>query len=222
MNKNYELVIFDLDGTLLDTSCGILAAITHTLESLHIPPKRKITAHGFIGPPIEAALQRNLSLEGELLTAASKEFRRRYKSVDLLKATPYEGIEDLLITLRQRGYGRAVATYKREAAALRLLWHYGLDRHLNVIHGTNDDHAMTKAEIILRCIEDYGLSDRRHAVMVGDAPEDAIGAATAGVDFVAVTYGFGFTKSNLPTELPCIGVAASPTEILSFLGGDTK
>lgn len=222
MKKNYELVIFDLDGTLLDTSCGILSAITHTLNTLGIPYKGEISPYDFIGPPIEAALQKHLSLEGEILKAAAKEFRWRYKKEDVLKAEPYEGMDALLTALRTSGYGRAVATYKREATAERLLWHCGLSKHLNIIHGTNDAHDMTKADIILRCIDDYGLTNRRHAVMIGDTAEDARGAATAGVDFLAVTYGFGFTDKKELKGQTCIGVAATPAEILPFIRGDAE
>ena len=222
MKKNYELVIFDLDGTLLDTSCGILSAITHTLNTLGIPHKGQISPYDFIGPPIEAALQKHLSLEGELLRAAAKEFRQRYKSEDVLKAEPYEGMDALLTALRTSGYGRAVATYKREATAERLLWHCGLSKHLNIIHGTNDRENMSKADIILRCIEDYGLTNRRHAVMIGDTAEDARGATIAGVDFVAVTYGFGFTDREELKDYPCIGTAATPAEILPFIRGDAE
>ena len=222
MKKNYELVIFDLDGTLLDTSRGILSAIYDALNALGIPHQGKITANDFIGPPIEKALKKHLSLEGKMLEIAAREFRQRYKNEHLLKASPYEDIDALLSVLRKTGHGRAVATYKREAAAERLLWHCGLGKHLNIIHGTNDDRPMTKAEIILRCIEDYGLTTREHAVMVGDTAEDALGASAAGVDFSAVTYGFGFTDKNVLTDAPCIGVAESPAEILALVRGEVE
>ena len=217
MKKNYELVIFDLDGTLLDTSCGILSSVAYALQVCGISYGKEICAEDFIGPPIEASLRRHLSLEGALLERAAREFRQHYKNEDLLKAATYEGMEELLLDLRRTGHGRAVATYKREAAAERLLWHYGLDKHLNIIHGTNDGHPMTKAELILRCIEDYGLTSPQQAVMVGDTTEDAKGAEQAGVDFIAVTYGFEFTEKTAPQGTPCIGVATRPAEILPLV-----
>lgn len=216
MKKNYELVIFDLDGTLLDTAPGILPAIAESLDFLDIP-HAEIKAHEFIGPPIEKALAKQLFLKEPLLTAASREFRKRYKSEHLLKAAPYRGIDTLLIALRQMGYGRAVATYKRTSAAEQLLWHCGLSKHLDLIHGTTDEYPMTKAELILRCIEDYGLCDRAHAVMVGDTAEDADGAAAAGIDFIAVTYGFGFTEGMVLNGISPIGIARAPAEILSLI-----
>ena len=220
MKKDYELVIFDLDGTLLDTSRGILAAISQALQTLQIPNEGKICAQDFIGPPIEKALNKHLHLDGEVLARASKAFRLHYAQEHLLKATPYEGIEELLSTLRREGYGRAVATYKREAVAERLLWHCGLEKHLNIIHGTNDAQVLSKTDLILRCIEDYGLTDRKRVVMIGDTEEDALGAAQAGVDFIAVTYGFGFTKEDALRQFPCIGIANSTQDVLCFIKGE--
>ena len=221
MKNDYELVIFDLDGTLLDTSCGILAAVSGALDALHIPYGKELKATEFIGPPIEKALQKHLSLEGEVLQAAAKEFRTQYAKEHLLKATPYEGMERLLVSLRHAGFGRAVATYKREAVAERLLWHCGLAKHFNIIHGTNDAHPQSKADLIRQCVEDYGLCNSRHAVMIGDTDEDASGAALAGVDFIAVTYGFGFVRQHFTTIHPCVGVASTPSEVLHLIKGDT-
>lgn len=220
MKRSYELVIFDLDGTLLDTSAGVLSAVTHTLGQLSLPRPAHMSARRFIGPPIERSLASECLLSGETLTAAASEFRRHYAEKDLLKASPYEGVLELLAALRHAGRGRAVATYKREAQAQCLLWHHGLAEHMNVIHGSSDTASATKADIIARCVEDYGISDPARAVMVGDTAEDAEGALAAGVDFIGVTYGFGFADPAALGNLPHVGVAARPAEIFSIVRGE--
>ena len=122
--KTYRGVIFDLDGTLLDTSEGVFASVRHTVEALGKPALDEATLRTFIGPPVKLSLIRLYGLDEDAANHATEIFRTQYKDHDLLKAEPYAGIKDLIRALRAQGCKIGVATLKREDYALTLLEHY--------------------------------------------------------------------------------------------------
>lgn len=216
-HSRYDLAIFDLDGTLLNTAKGIEAALRHTLTALGCQMPYDLPLQNYIGPPIEQAFTELCGLEGETLHTAANHFRTQYSTHDLLKATPYSGIFDLLRSIRALGIKTAVATYKRQTYARRLLRHYGFDSYFEVIHGSDGEGRLKKKDLIQVCIKEFGAHDLRRTVMIGDTQEDARAATEAGVDFIAVTYGFGFQAAKDALPHAPIGIARTPMEILPFL-----
>ena len=101
--KTYRGVIFDLDGTLLDTSEGVFASVRHTVEALGKPALDEATLRTFIGPPVKLSLIRLYGLDEDAANHATEIFRTQYKDHDLLKAEPYAGIKDLIRALRAQG-----------------------------------------------------------------------------------------------------------------------
>ena len=123
--KTYRGVIFDLDGTLLDTSEGVFASVRHTVEALGKPALDEATLRTFIGPPVKLSLIRLYGLDEDAANHATEIFRTQYKDHDLLKAEPYAGIKDLIRALRAQGCKIGVATLKREDyASWKLLWEW--------------------------------------------------------------------------------------------------
>lgn len=192
-----KLIIFDLDGTMLDTSDGIKSAVKHTVAEfgLDLPPDSVLDT--FIGPPIQLSLQTFYGLSDERVTLMAQVFRDRYKTIDLFKAVPYDGLFDVLEYLKNRGVKTAVATYKREDYTKLLLNHFGLDRYLDIICGSDFLGKLRKKDIISNVIKEAQVQ-LDETIMVGDTVLDAEGAELLGIDFIAVTYGFGFkTKEEL-------------------------
>ncbi|MPM29509.1 5'-nucleotidase [bioreactor metagenome] len=213
----YDLVIFDLDGTILDTSEGIVSALKHTIAEFgfSIPPSEVLNT--FIGPPVQDSLANYFKLDSIEAAEMAKLFRDRYKDNDLLLATPYEGIFQIMQTLLDHGMQLAIATYKREDYAIRLLHHFSFDSYTAIMHGSDFDGVMKKQDIIRLCITEAGVADYRRIVMVGDTYHDADGADTLGVDFIGVTYGFGYTSIQ---DIKCsrmVGCADIPNDILKFV-----
>lgn len=216
MNKKYELAIFDVDGTVLDTTEGVLAAVKHTIKVMGYEMLEDSVLSTFIGPPIQDSFAKVYGLEGQILQEIATVFRDQYSRVDLLKAIPYEGIYNVFQTLVNLGVKPAIATYKREDYALTLLKHFGFDRYTNIMHGGDHENKLKKRDIIEACIYDSGVSDRNKIVMIGDTVHDALGSDLAGVDFIGVTFGFGF---NTPDEVyahKAVGAAEKATEILNY------
>lgn len=196
MNR-YKLVIFDLDGTILDTTEGILASVEYTIDKYRLPRPSKETLLSFIGPPIQLSFKNIYDLSDEMIQEMAVEFRNCYSGTDnLFKAVPYDGIYELFSSLKKQGYQVAIATYKREDYALRLLRKFHFDEYTDIMFGGDNENKLKKKDIIIKCLEKAGVDNPCEAVMVGDTEHDANGAKELGMDFIAVTYGFGFSKDS--------------------------
>lgn len=188
----YKLVIFDLDGTLMDTSSGILMAVKDTIKEHGMPELGEDKIKTFIGPPIQWSFEAQYGISKEEAQRMADTFRALYSTKHLLGAVPYPGIYDLLKALNEKGMKSAIATYKREDYALRLLKHYHFDDYTDIMYGGDNDGTLKKRDIIQKCIDTAGVKDLCEVVMVGDTLHDSNGAKELGVDFIGVSYGFGF------------------------------
>ncbi len=214
---NIKNVIFDLDGTLLDTTEGILESVLYAAEQERYPelPREKMLQ--FIGPPIQHSFMKYYGADAISAQRAADVFRTYYKEKALLKAIPYPGIGNLCETLKKKGFRLAVATYKREDYALTLLKHFKFDRWCNPMHGADDFNKLKKEDIIRICMKEMDATIQ-DTVLVGDTDHDAKGAAMAGIPFLAVTYGFGYRLgSTIQTETQLLGIADTPMQIAEIL-----
>ena len=205
-------IVFDLDGTLLDTTEGILESVRFAAKQLGFDDLPYSTLLRFVGPPIQNSFIEYYSCDNITAQRAADIFRDYYKNKALLKAKPYDGIFDLCEYLKKAGIKMSVATYKREDYALTLLRHFGFDKYCNPIHGADNNNILKKADIINMCLKESGESPEE-SVLIGDTEHDAIGAKNAGTNFIAVTYGFGFSNISDVKPYPYIGIAHSPYEI---------
>ena len=205
MNK-IKAVLFDLDGTLLDTSPGVLSSVKYTIEKMGFQSHSEDALEEFIGPPIRKKMAEVYGISDELAGTAMECFRQNYGREDLYKAEAYPGLTELLDELRQKGYLLGVATYKREDQAQSLLEKKGLARFFDVIHGSDVDGKLTKADVVNLCIRDLAVPPQE-TVMIGDSLNDAVGAKEAGLKFIGVLYGFGFKFEKEIEALDHIGIA---------------
>lgn len=223
--KKYDIAIFDVDGTLLDTTEGVLASVQYTIEKNGLPSLSEKELKTFIGPPIQNSFQKYYGIQGEALQELAECFRDRYKNVDLLKASPYPGIYETMQCLDNHGIKLAIATYKRQDYARSLLCHFGFDKYTSVMYGADNYNKLKKQDIIVKCMEHYGISDYSTAVMVGDSDNDALGAEKIGVNFLGVTYGFGFSSKkdvDMYPSIGCVSTAADIPDYFIFKKDDTK
>ena len=113
----YEIAVFDVDGTLLDTTEGVLASVKYTIDKMGFEPLSEDVLKTFIGPPIQDSFAKAYNLSGDILQDIATCFRNRYKDYELLKAVPYDGIYEVFDKLMERNVKLAVATYKRQDCA---------------------------------------------------------------------------------------------------------
>ena len=217
MEQQYKCVVFDLDGTLLDTSEGVVASVQYTIEKYGLPKLSEEQLDSFIGPPIQNSFAIQYGLEGPILQELATTFRNQYKNVDLLKAKPYDGIFDVFQTLVDNNIIPAIATYKRQDYAITILKHFGFDKYTDIMLGADHENKLKKKDIIELALKKADIHVYSNAIMVGDSDNDAIGAEQIGTKFVGVTYGFGFKKIEDVLQYPAIAVADTPSELKQIL-----
>ena len=215
MNR-YDLAVFDLDGTLLDTGRGVLSAVRYTIKELGFEMPDEETLKTFIGPPIQDSFARTYGFSGPVLQDIATVFRNFYSTKTLLEADLYEGIPELFEELCGRGIKPAVATYKREDYAVKLLKHFGFDKYTDIMYGGDHENKLKKQDIIEKCIVSAGVSDISRVVMIGDTVFDAVGAEKIGADFIGVSYGYGFKTLDDIKEVRSVGGAERAVDILNY------
>jgi phosphoglycolate phosphatase len=210
-----QLVIFDLDGTLTDSAEGIVASFLHALAHIGAPVPDGDLAAQIVGPPMDDTFR---SMVGEHAEDAITAFRAEYGARGWAMNALFDGIEPLLADLRAAGVRLAVATSKLEPTARRILAHFGLDQHFEVIAGASPDGSLkTKVEVLAHALEQLRpLPDR--VLMVGDRSHDVHGAAAHGIDTVVVGWGYG--RADFADEFSLTGVthAATIDELREALG----
>jgi phosphoglycolate phosphatase-like HAD superfamily hydrolase len=184
-----QLVIFDLDGTLTDSAEGIVASFLHALGHIGAPvPSGDLVAQ-IVGPPMDDTF-RSMDL-GEDAEEAIAAFRAEYGARGWAMNSLFDGIEALLADLRAAGVRLAVATSKLETTARRILAHFGLDQHFEVIAGASPDGSRkAKAEVLAHALSQLQPLPET-VLMVGDRSHDVEGAAAHGIDAVVVGWGYG-------------------------------
>lgn len=215
--KLYNLIIFDVDGTLLDTSEGIISSVKYTINKGGLTELDNSVIKTFIGPPIKESLERIYGLDEVDSTKLTKIFRERYKDYDLLKARPYDGILDLFNYISKLRIKIGIATYKRQDYAENIVKHFGFSQYTDMIFGSDDNNKMRKRDIIDKCIKTAEFTDCNTVLMIGDSESDAVGAKLLGVDFLGVTYGFGFRTKEEIYKSGAVYAADNANDIANFI-----
>ena len=188
----YETVIFDLDGTLLDTLDDLWASVNAALEKFALPLRTREEVRAFIGNGIVKLMQRASGLkEGKTFEGVLSEFKRHYGAHCEDKTKPYEGIIAMLESLQAKGIQTAVVSNKADFAVKKLAegYFHGL---LQEAVGENEECGIRKKpapDSLLAVMERLGAGTRS-TVYVGDSEVDIQTAKNAGVDCISVTWGF--------------------------------
>ncbi|WP_422478902.1 HAD-IA family hydrolase [Pleomorphochaeta sp. DL1XJH-081] len=215
----HQIILFDLDGTLLDTSPGIFSTANYTMRALGLKEQSDTQLRKFVGPPLAACFRVACGMDEQTIPKACDIYRAEYtRSGSMFNASIYDGIPELLETLQGRGYTLGVATLKLEDLAQTILAHFGLASRFSVISGADHSGSLTKADIIEHALRQLAWEDHSRVLMVGDTPHDMDGAITANVDFVGVDWGFGFSRGhNMEPEGKVLGMIDTPSALLSYL-----
>jgi phosphoglycolate phosphatase-like HAD superfamily hydrolase len=212
-----QLVIFDLDGTLTDSADGIVSSFRHALDQIGAAvPDGDLTSR-IVGPPMHHTLS-EMGL-GEHTDAAIAAYRADYTSRGWAMNSLFDGVGPLLADLRAAGVRLAVATSKAEPTARRILAHFGLDGHFEVVAGASvDGIRATKADVLAHALAQLQPLPER-VVMVGDRRHDVEGAAAHGIDALVVGWGYGQADFADPTDIT-IGAShvATVAELRRALG----
>lgn len=191
MNR-YELILFDLDGTLTDPYLGITNSVAYALEKFDIHIKDKTELCKFIGPPLIDSFMEFYGFSEEKAKQAVVFYREYFSKKGMLENSVYDGIEELLKSLKNGGKRLCIATSKPEPYAKKILEHFKLSKYFEYIAGaTFDETRSKKADVIEYALEQCGAKDRTCVLMVGDRKHDILGALECSVDSMGVLYGYG-------------------------------
>jgi phosphoglycolate phosphatase len=209
-------VIFDLDGTLLDSKPGILAGLRHALSELGHELPADQALDWAIGPPLAEVMVQLLKPFGDArVEQAVLCYRSWYATTGLFDARPYPGIPDLLEQLTRQSKSLFVGTSKRTVFARTVLEHFGLASRFRAIYGAEPHGRFDKkADLLSHVLAVEGLEPAQ-TVLVGDREHDVVGGRANALRVVAVTYGYGSRE-----ELVSAGAVVfcdSPNQLAALL-----
>lgn len=214
----YDLVIFDLDGTLTDSKVGITRSVQHALAHFGIAVENLDDLTHFIGPPLRDSFLEAYGFDDEQILTATRVYRDRYATVGLLENDMFPLAPTLLQAVAATGATLAVASTKAEPYVHRILEHFRLDHYFAVMGGASLDHTIgTKAQVIGRVLEALPAPvDPSRTIMIGDREHDIHGARHHGIETIAVRYGYA-----RPGELEAAeprAIAETMEDIATLLG----
>ena len=214
--KTYDVVLFDLDGTLTDPGLGITKSVEYALNHYGITVKDRRELEHFIGPPLIDSFMGSYGFSKEQATEAVEVYREYFSVTGLFENEVYPHIPELLNALKKAGKILLVASSKPEVFVLRILEHFDLLRFFDGVGGAAMDESRTnKADVVEYILGKAGVTDRSRCILVGDRKFDVNGAHEAGMDALAVTYGYG-SPEELTAAQP-EHIAHTPKEIERIL-----
>jgi phosphoglycolate phosphatase len=214
--KKFKLIIFDLDGTIADTSRGIINCHKHANAMMGNKIEDEKMLASVIGGPLLNTYRTKFGYSEADARLAVDIYRERYATEGFKEAVLYPEMEKTLIALKEKGYRLAVATLKAEKFAIPMLIELGVGDLFDVIHGVDDKDTHTKSSMIDLCIKELKCT-KEESVLVGDSIHDARGAMESGIDFIAATYGFGFKTENELDSAHACALIHSPAELNDIL-----
>lgn len=185
-------ILFDLDGTLIDSSPGILASFERVLAAHGLQAAVPLEA-SLIGPPLAVTLRRISGIEdAALLDRLVEAFKQDYDTAGYRDTLAFDGVADGLARLADAGARLFIVTNKRMMPTLRILAALGLARHFAGVHTRDETVPMSpsKSAVTRRVLDRHGIDSAR-ACFVGDSDEDAVAARENELRFIHATYGYG-------------------------------
>lgn len=200
MSLKYKAAIFDMDGTILNTLEDLADSVNHTLKSNGLPERTIEEVRSFVGNGIRKLIERAVPANTniEIIEKVFDDFKKYYKDHCAIKTRPYEGIVELLDSLKKLGVKVAVNSNKADFAVQELCNQYfpGIfDYALGEKEGINKKPAPDGVNLILNAL----AIEKSGAVFIGDSDVDIETAINSKVDGIAVTWGFrdkDFLKEN--------------------------
>ena len=193
MKNPYDLILFDLDGTLTDSGEGITKSVQYALSKFGIEEPELEKLRKFIGPPLIDSFENYYGFSREDAIKARNIYKERYLPIGWMENRLYDGIEEVLDELQKTGIMMGVATSKPEDVAEKVLEYFELKKYFSVICAApNNGLNGEKPGRIRAAIEEARAlgCEAKNVIMVGDTRFDVLGAHECGIPCVGVTWGF--------------------------------
>ena len=213
--KKYDVIAFDLDGTLTDPERGLVDGFIYAFKKMGIQDYGdRDSLRRFIGPSLYVVWQDEFGLNEKTVVDAIEKFREYYNIYGWWDNKVYDGVVEMLESLRAAGKTLVLATSKPENTAIRIMRLFGLDKYFDFMGGASGDNRDHKWQVLEYSLNAVG-ADRSRAILVGDRMYDAEGAARCGIDSLGVKWGHGSME-----ELNSAGftvLADTPEQVVDLL-----
>ncbi|MBE6587936.1 MAG: HAD family hydrolase [Ruminococcaceae bacterium] len=187
-----DFILFDLDGTLTDPGEGITNSVAYALRKYGIEVEDKATLNTFIGPPLHESFQKYYNFSILQSFDAVTKYREYYRDRGIFENRLYDGIIDMLSSLKAAGKCVIMATSKPTVFAERIADHYGFRQYFDILVGSElDGKRVDKAEVIEEALRQAGSPSPESCIMIGDRLHDIEGARKNSIPSVGVLYGYG-------------------------------
>ncbi len=217
MTPRFSAVLFDLDGTIVDSAPGITSTLDYTLAQLGLPQQTPAELLRWVGPPILDSFRDYGHLDEDESRYALAVYREKYAAEGVFDATAYPGVLDVLRAIRAAGVPLSLATSKPESLAKLILEDLGVADCFTEITGASEDEVRSKkADVVEEALRRLAAdgADLSNVVMVGDRIHDVEGAAEHDVPTIFVSWGYG-----TPDEADeALLIAATAEELRGELG----
>lgn len=185
-------ILFDLDGTIINSFLGITRCVQYALRSKGIDVENLKDLEEYIAPPLKQTFQKNYDFSDEETIDLIRKYRERFDVTGIFENELYPGVEQTLLHLKECGYPLVLASSKPETACERILEKYGLLSCFDeVVGATLDGRISTKEQVLKEVFQRIGSNDPKDYVLIGDTIYDVEGANKVGMDCIGVSYGFG-------------------------------
>lgn len=217
-----QTVVFDLDGTLLNTLDDLAGSVNYALQKHSLPLRTLAEVRSFLGNGIRVLMEKSVggAVEGEAFEQVLNTFRQHYVDHCLDLTAPYEGIMSLLKVLKEKGVRMAIVSNKLDPAVKSLNQRFFADYIASAVGESKTVRRKPNPDAVIKALEDLG-SRKDEAVYVGDSEVDLATAQNAGLKCVLVSW--GFRDKDFLISLPgAEHIIDRPEELLPLLESVNK
>ena len=193
---HYDAILFDVDGTLIDSAPGILNTLEMVFRDMGVD-LTNVNLRRYIGPPLRKSFAEHFS-DPAKIEEATERYRMIYHEKGSHEGGAYPGVPEMLRRLKDAGFTLCTATCKPTEVVTPILEEQGIAGYFAFIGGASMDESRdTKNDVIRHVLSQPALQGKR-VLMVGDRSDDLQGAANCGLDAAGVLYGYGSREELEP------------------------
>ncbi len=212
----FNLLLFDLDGTLTDPKEGITNCVKYALESYGIKETDESVLLRFIGPPLYDSFRKYYNFSHDDANKAVEKYRERFSTIGLFENTIFDDTVKTLTELKKAGKTLALATSKPYVFTKRILDKFDIAKYFDIAVGSELDGTRAyKFEIIEEVLKRSKITDISRAIMIGDRKDDISGAKKNSIASIGIRC--GYAENNELEEAGADYIFDNLTEIKNFL-----
>lgn len=213
----FDYVIFDFDGTVADTGEGILKSLQYSFTAMGDEEPDLDDLKKFIGPPVFYSYTHFYGISEDKVDDYVRKYRERYREKGIYESKVYDGLKELIISLKERNIKVGIASSKPENLIYSVADYLEITNLFDAIVGVKSDNSKhsTKAGLIAQAMTDLGATDKNKVLMVGDRLFDIDGAHEAGIKCCGALWGYGDEEEFRAHNADFI--AKAPENILSII-----